>query len=111
MGGAMMKGWLSAGVATPDHLAVCVRDEDNVVAWRSQGVQVRPHWLSPPVFVAHTTSVTHAQNSDTRYALCCPSHPPRMAHSLETACGNAVSLATQVIACVPSQGVQCTLPA
>lgn len=41
MGGAMMKGWLTSGVAAVENLAACVRAEENVIAWDKLGVQAR----------------------------------------------------------------------
>ena len=41
MGGAMMQGWLSAGIASTDRMAACVRSEESMLAWDKRGVQVR----------------------------------------------------------------------
>lgn len=42
MGGAMMQGWLSAGVAGAENMAACVRSEESMLKWDKRGVQAWP---------------------------------------------------------------------
>lgn len=61
MGGAILKGWIAAGIAVPERLAACVRSPTCADEWREAGLSVvrlacvdtqlngRPRSLNPPL--------------------------------------------------------------
>lgn len=40
MGGAILKGWMRSGIASPERLACCVRSESSAMEWDAYGMQV-----------------------------------------------------------------------
>lgn len=48
MGGAMLKGWMRAGILSPEQSAACTRSSTNASSWESEGLEVR----APSLIVA-----------------------------------------------------------
>lgn len=46
MGGAMLKGWIRAGILSPEQSAACTRRSTNASNWQQEGLEVRPPALS-----------------------------------------------------------------
>eukprot|EP00892_Ulva_mutabilis_P000717 jgi/Ulvmu1/10646/UM066_0026.1 len=40
MGGAMLKGWMRAGILSPEQSAACTRNSDKASAWQQRGLEV-----------------------------------------------------------------------